>query len=66
MPRLAPGLAPARQRHDESAPQLGVGWCLPCYEAGAFTLALDSGRSECALHGGPNNQQAAEVSVPTP
>lgn len=45
-----------------------MGWCLPCYEAGAFTLALDSGRSECALHGGPNNHQAAggPVSVPTP
>jgi hypothetical protein len=46
-----------------------VGWCLPCYEAGAFTLALeDLARSECALHSGLNDQQAAggPVLVPTP
>lgn len=29
-----------------------MGWCLPCYEAGAFTLAADSAHSECAVHSG--------------
>lgn len=58
VPRLPPGLAPARHRHAQTAPQLGIGWCLPCYEVGAFTLALDD-RSECALHGNLSDPQPA-------
>ncbi|MGH3821971.1 MAG: hypothetical protein ACRDRA_03895 [Pseudonocardiaceae bacterium] len=66
MPRLPPGLAPARHRHGDIAPQLGNGWCLPCYEVGAFTVALDE-RSACALHGGPSGPQtAAGTASPRP
>lgn len=50
MSRLPPGQAPARDRHGYATPELGFGWCLPCYDAGAFTLALDSS-AVCAIHG---------------
>jgi hypothetical protein len=63
VPRLPPGLAPARHRHEQTAPQLGIGWCLPCYEAGAFTLAPGD-RSECALHGNLSHPQTAAVVRP--
>jgi hypothetical protein len=36
-----------------------VGWCLPCYQAGAFTLAFDPSGSECAVHGSVSDTQAA-------
>ena len=66
MPRLPPGLAPARERHGETAPQLVVGWCLPCYEAGAFTLASDRTRSECTIHrGGAATVSGGPASIPS-
>lgn len=59
MSRLQPGPDEARARHGadvpcpESEPALPseLGWCLPCYEHGAFTLASGPGHSTCLLHG---------------
>lgn len=42
-----------------------MGWCLPCYEAGAFTLAADPARSECVLHSS-DDPQAAETPAVAP
>ena len=55
MSRLPPGQAPARDRHGNATPELGFGWCLPCYDAGAFTLALTRDADLCAVHGRSDN-----------
>ncbi|MBV9730229.1 MAG: hypothetical protein JO309_12660 [Pseudonocardiales bacterium] len=62
MPRLPLGLAPARQRHGDTAPQLASGWCLPCYEAGVFTPALGD-QLECAFHNGLTDTQTTAVAT---
>jgi hypothetical protein len=69
VPTVSRGRESACDRHGNNTPELGVGWCLPCYEAGAFTLALDPARSECAVHGGLSDPGTAAVSatvLPTP
>ena len=63
MPTVSRGLESARDRHGNNTPELGVGWCLPCYEAGAFTLALDPAHSECAVHSGLSDPRAADVAA---
>ena len=59
MSRLQPGPDSTRARHgailacpdQEPAPDSALGWCLPCYEHGAFTLASGPSDSTCVLHG---------------
>ena len=58
MSRLQPGSDNTGARHgaipacpDQPAPDSGSGWCLPCYEHGAFTLASGPRSSTCVLHG---------------
>ena len=52
MPTVHPGHGSARDRHGENSPELGLGWCLPCYESGAFTLAVSpAAGTQCAVHG---------------
>jgi hypothetical protein len=63
VPTVSRGPESACDRHGTNTPQLGVGWCLPCYEAGAFTLTLDPAHSECAVHSGLSDSQAAAVAA---
>lgn len=66
MSRLTPGPDRVRVRHgaifacpdQEPAPDLNAGWCLPCYEDGAFTLASGPASSTCVLHGGLLTEEA--------
>lgn len=52
MSRIHPGQPSARDRHGEpTSAALGLGWCLPCYEAGAFSLEVAAGSSVCVVHG---------------
>jgi hypothetical protein len=52
VPTVHPGHGSARDRHGENSPELGLGWCLPCYESGAFTLAANpAAGAQCAVHG---------------
>ena len=50
MPNITPARPDAHPTHANSAPESAPGWCLPCDQAGAFTLAVDSGGSTCLLH----------------
>jgi hypothetical protein len=50
VPNITPAHPDAHPTHANSDPESAPGWCLPCYEAGAFTLAVDSGGSTCLLH----------------
>jgi hypothetical protein len=52
VPTVSRGQESACDRHGNNTPELGVGWCLPCYESGAFTLAVNPASAECAVHGG--------------
>lgn len=65
MSRIHPGPEVARLRHraispyrDEAVPPLTSGWCLPCYEAGAFTLASGPDHTTCLLHRRPLDERA--------
>ena len=52
MPKITPARPDAHPTHPESATSVaGAGWCLPCYEAGSFTLATGPGEGVCLLHG---------------
>ncbi len=75
MPKITPARPNAHPTHAEPlASVAGTGWCLPCYEAGSFTLSTVPDGSECLLHGAlseprgaadaPGTQQPP-VSVPT-
>ena len=69
MPTVSRGQESACDRHGINTPQLAVGWCLPCYEAGAFTLTLDPAYPECAVHSGLTSPRTAAVAAtvwPTP
>ena len=59
MPTVSRGQESACDRHGTNTAELGVGWCLPCYQVGAFTLALDPAHSECAVHGGLSTPRVA-------
>jgi hypothetical protein len=55
VPQNTPARSSARDATPEPVPPTGldaapVGWCLPCYEAGAFTLAVDPQGTECVVH----------------
>lgn len=55
MPQTTPARSCARDATPEPAPRTDpdaapAGWCLPCYEAGAFTLAVDPRGTECVVH----------------
>jgi hypothetical protein len=58
--RVHPGQASARDRHGEpTSAALGLGWCLPCYEAGAFSLEVAAGSSVCVVHGAGTSSRDA-------
>lgn len=55
MPENTPTRPRARDATPEPEPltdsgAAAPGWCMPCYEAGAFTLAVDPLGIECAIH----------------
>lgn len=64
MSRIHPGPDPARPRHGAtpSCPDTdpGTGWCLPCYEQGAFTLASGPDNTRCVMHGALLQDQAPD------
>ena len=67
MPKIAPARPDAHPTHPESAASVaGVGWCLPCYDAGSFTLSVDPDGSTCLLHEALSAPQSAVGAPGTP
>ena len=50
MPKITPARPDAHPPHAESEPEFGAGWCLPCYEAGCYSLPADPTLSLCVVH----------------
>jgi hypothetical protein len=55
VPQNTPARSDARHATPETVSRTGsdaapAGWCLPCYEAGAFTLAVDPRGTGCVVH----------------
>ena len=59
MPKITPACPTAHPTHADPPAEFPAGWCLPCYQAGSFTLSADPVRSECLLHGALGGPQGA-------
>lgn len=66
MPKITPARPGAHPTHADSAPEFGTGWCLPCYEAGSFTLATGPAAGVCLVHGALNAPQSTTNSPGAP
>ena len=58
MPKITHARPDAHPTHADSEPEFGTGWCLPCYEAGSFTLAAGQAARVCLVHGALNAPQS--------
>jgi hypothetical protein len=50
VPKITPAHPDAHARHHTTTSDLVVGWCLPCYDAGDFVLAVSPASSLCVVH----------------
>ena len=67
MPKITPARPDAHPTHAESLVSVaGAGWCLPCYEAGSFTLASGRADGVCLLHGALSDPHSAPGAPGTP
>ena len=66
VPKITPALPTAHPTHADRPAEFAAGWCVPCYEAGSFTLTTRLSDDVCLLHGALSDPPSASGAAWTP